>query len=76
MLRFLYSDISAINVKTTKATGSKCPICWKISEQACDKTLLMILKNLSKKFYVNLFTYKFYFYPLDRITKIYCYKSE
>ena len=26
-----------INVKTFKAKGSKCPVCWKISEQVCTR---------------------------------------
>mgnify|MGYP000141134919 CR=1 FL=1 len=30
-------DNSVIDVKTFKAKGSKCPICWKISELACDR---------------------------------------
>ena len=30
-----FKDNEEINVQTLKATGSKCPVCWKISEEAC-----------------------------------------
>ena len=32
-----YSENLEISVKTTKAKGSKCPVCWKISEEACTR---------------------------------------
>ena len=33
----LYDDNSEISVQTTKALGSKCSICWKITEEACSR---------------------------------------
>ena len=33
----LYNDNSKISVQTTKATGSKCSICWKITEKGCSR---------------------------------------
>jgi len=30
-----YKENIDITVKTSKAKGSKCPVCWKISEEAC-----------------------------------------
>ena len=35
--KILYKNNLEIDVKTLKAKGSKCPICWKISEQACNR---------------------------------------
>ena len=35
--KILYKNNLEIDVKTFKAKGSKCPICWKISEQACNR---------------------------------------
>ena len=32
-----FNENEEINVKTFKAQGSKCPVCWKISEQACTR---------------------------------------
>ena len=31
----LYKENIEIDVKTIKAKGSKCPVCWKISEESC-----------------------------------------
>ena len=31
----LYNEKTETNVQTTKANGSKCPVCWKITEEAC-----------------------------------------
>ena len=33
----LYNDNSEISIQTTKAVGSKCSICWKITEKACSR---------------------------------------
>ena len=30
-----YKENSEISVETNKAKGSKCPVCWKISEDSC-----------------------------------------
>ena len=30
-----YEEIAKLSVKTFKAKGSKCPVCWKISEDTC-----------------------------------------
>ena len=30
-----YEEISELSVKAFKAKGSKCPVCWKISEDSC-----------------------------------------
>ena len=31
------SDIDEVIVKTTKAEGNKCPICWKINKEKCER---------------------------------------
>jgi isoleucyl-tRNA synthetase len=31
------SDIEEVIVKTTKAEGNKCPTCWKINEEKCER---------------------------------------
>jgi isoleucyl-tRNA synthetase len=31
------SDIKEVNVKTNKAEGEKCPVCWKISKKKCER---------------------------------------
>jgi len=33
----IYNENIETNTQTTKAKGSKCPVCWKISEDACSK---------------------------------------
>ena len=33
----LYKENIEIDVKTIKAKGSKCPVCWKISEESCTR---------------------------------------
>ena len=38
-----YLENSEIIVQTSKAKGTKCPICWKINEEPCART------NCSKK---------------------------
>ena len=35
--QILFTDNDDLNVKTLKAKGSKCSICWKISEEACPR---------------------------------------
>ena len=30
-----FNENKEINVKTLKAKGDKCPVCWKISEEVC-----------------------------------------
>jgi isoleucyl-tRNA synthetase len=32
-----YKENEELNVKTYKAKGSKCPVCWKITEESCDR---------------------------------------
>ena len=32
-----YNETSETKVETTKAKGSKCPVCWKLSEEPCVK---------------------------------------
>ena len=32
-----YNENSEINVQTIKASGTKCPVCWKITEKACSR---------------------------------------
>ena len=32
-----YNEKADTNVQTTKAKGSKCPVCWKIKEEACTR---------------------------------------
>ena len=33
----LFDENKEIIVKTSKAKGSKCPVCWKITEEACTR---------------------------------------
>ena len=33
----IYNENSETSAQTSKAKGSKCPVCWKITEQACPK---------------------------------------
>jgi isoleucyl-tRNA synthetase len=35
--RISFKENSEINAQTTKATGTKCTLCWKITENACDR---------------------------------------
>ena len=32
-----FSNIVEVEINTTKAKGSKCPVCWKISEEPCPR---------------------------------------
>ena len=32
-----FSTITEVEVNTIKAKGSKCPVCWKISEELCPR---------------------------------------
>ena len=36
--RISFKENSEINAQTTKAKGTKCTLCWKITENACDRT--------------------------------------
>ena len=31
------SDIEEVVVETTKAEGNKCPVCWKINKEKCER---------------------------------------
>ena len=33
----IYKDDLEVSVKTNKAQGSKCPVCWKINENSCPR---------------------------------------
>ena len=32
-----FHDTDEIDVQTNKALGNKCPVCWKISEEPCQR---------------------------------------
>ena len=42
--------------ETIKAEGTKCPVCWKINEEAVQDIQInkKLMKKLTKNFYINL----------------------
>jgi lipoprotein signal peptidase len=70
-----YLENSETKVQTSKAEGSKCQVCWKITKEACSrktlsKTHRMIFESIKKIFNISLLVPVFIF-TLDRISKIY-----
>ena len=38
-------DTEEVMVKTTKAKGNKCPVCWKINKEKCEETSGICIMN-------------------------------